>query len=200
MQVCVCACIYHRFIVYINIDIANGTYILHTNTAHDRERVLNWKIAQRKLIYRIVSAHGTRWCWDFAFRCFSAFSTIFSLSWFWETLDAEQFSSNISRAPREWDGNMTVCVRASERIPCVYPSVVFQLIHTHTNTHLFEKVFHFTSFPLSILSCFLYAVTGRRMFVWRKNSSLRLCSSRISKRRERARDREKEREGMHYHD
>lgn len=188
-----CVCVYHRFIVYINIDIANGTYILHTNTAHDRERVLNWKIAQRKLIYRIVSAHGTR-C------CFSAFSTKFSLSWFWETLDAEQFSSNISRAPREWDGNMTVCVRASEPVLCLcvcgFSTHTHKHTHTHTNTHLFEKVFHFTSFPLSILSCFLYAVTGRRMFVWRKNSSLRLCSSRISKRRER----EKEREGMHYHD
>lgn len=83
---------------------------------------------------------------------------------------------------------MTVCV-----CECVSASVVFQLaLHTnaHTHTHLLEKFF------ISHHSCcFLYAVTGRRMFVREERILLYACA--VLRFLDQQRERERE---MHYDD
>lgn len=106
--------------------------------------------------------------------------------------------NNFHLISREWDGNMTVCVCVYVCVRvCVRASVVFQLalhtlIHSLTHTHWFEKFF-ISHHSDSILSCFLYAVTGRRMSVREERILLYACAVL------RFLDEERERE-VHYHD
>lgn len=122
---------------------------------------------------------------------FSAFSTTFSLSWFWETLDAEQFSSNIERVGWKYD-SVCVCVRVCVRASVVFQLALHTLIHslTHTHTHWFEKFF-ISHHSDSILSCFLYAVTGRRMSVREERILLYACAVLRFLDEERQRERER---------
>lgn len=127
------------------IDTPTTEPTTHWNHTRKR-RLLNWKIAQSKLIYIIVSAHGTaRRChWVFLERNFPR-----------ETLDVRQhgaeqfafvsfqFSSNIAR---EWDGNIMMVL--------VVEPAVFQFFSLLGS----RKVFRFTLFACFFL-CFLCSLT-----------------------------------------